>query len=151
MQLSSFDPYTVLSPQYSERCAMAHNLIASDRVEGTSVCRPTGEKIGEIQRLMIDKVSGKVAYAILSFGGFLGFAQKHFPVPWSSLKYNLQSSAYELEVTEISFAQHLLTHQEKSSTGVTGPMKSSFAISQFTADGSDCAAHGTEHRFAATQ
>ena len=42
---------------------MAHNLIASDRVEGTSVCRLTGEKIGEIQRLMIDKVSGKIAYA----------------------------------------------------------------------------------------
>ena len=79
---------------------MAHNLIASDRVEGTSVCRPTGEKIGEIQRLMIDKVSGKVTYAVLSFGGFLGFAQKHFPVPWASLKYNLQSSAYELEVTD---------------------------------------------------
>jgi len=60
---------------------MAHNLIASDRIEGTSVCRPRGEKIGEIQRLMIDKISGKVAYAVLSFGGFLGFAQKHFPVP----------------------------------------------------------------------
>jgi hypothetical protein len=79
---------------------MAHNLIASDRVEGTSVWRPTGEKIGMIQRLMIDKVSGKIAYAVLSFGGFLGFGQRHFPVPWGSLKYNLQSGAYELEVTE---------------------------------------------------
>jgi sporulation protein YlmC with PRC-barrel domain len=64
---------------------MTHNLIASDRVEGTSVCRPTGEKIGTIQRLMIDKVSGKVAYAVLSFGGFLGFVQRHFPVPWGRL------------------------------------------------------------------
>ncbi|TXL76754.1 PRC-barrel domain containing protein [Vineibacter terrae] len=79
---------------------MAHSLIASDRVEGTPVCRPTGEKIGEIQRLMIDKVSGNVAYAVLSFGGFLGFAQKHIPIPWASLKYNLQSGAYELDVTE---------------------------------------------------
>ena len=80
---------------------MPHNLIASDRVEGTPVCRPTGEKIGEIQRLMIDKMSGKIAYAVLSFGGFLGFAQKHFPIPWASLKYNARFSAYELEVTEV--------------------------------------------------
>jgi PRC-barrel domain len=55
---------------------MAHNLIASDRVEGTPVCRPTGEQIGVIQRLMIDKLSGQIAYAVLSFGGFLGFGQK---------------------------------------------------------------------------
>ena len=49
-----------------------HQLIASDRVEGTAVRRPNGDKIGHIERLMIDKISGKVSYAILSFGGFLG-------------------------------------------------------------------------------
>jgi hypothetical protein len=51
---------------------MAHNLIASDRVEGTPVCRPTGEQIGVIQRLMIDKLSGQIAYAVLSFGDRIG-------------------------------------------------------------------------------
>jgi hypothetical protein len=40
---------------------MAHNLIASDRVEGTAVCQPGGKAIGTIQRLMIDKASGKIA------------------------------------------------------------------------------------------
>ena len=49
-----------------------HQLIASDRVEGTAVRRPNGDMIGHIERLMIDKVTGKVSYAILSFGGFLG-------------------------------------------------------------------------------
>ena len=49
-----------------------HSLIASDRVEGTPVRRSSGEKIGTIQRLMVDKLSGKVAYAVLSFGGFIG-------------------------------------------------------------------------------
>jgi hypothetical protein len=63
---------------------MAHNLIASDRVEGTPVCRPTGEQIGVIQRLMIDKLSGQIAYAVLSFGGFLGFGQKHVPMSLAS-------------------------------------------------------------------
>ena len=49
-----------------------HQLIASDRVEGTAVRRPNGDMIGHIERLMIDKISGKVSYAVLSFGGFLG-------------------------------------------------------------------------------
>ena len=52
-----------------------HQLIASDRVEGTAVRRPNGDMIGHIERLMIDKVTGKVSYAILSFGGFLGIGE----------------------------------------------------------------------------
>ena len=52
--------------------AKPHRLIASDRVEGTAVRRSDGTKVGTIERLMIDKVSGKVAYAVLSFGGFMG-------------------------------------------------------------------------------
>ena len=47
-------------------------LIGSDKVEGTNVYGATGEKIGSIERVMIDKRSGHVAYAVLSFGGFLG-------------------------------------------------------------------------------
>ena len=80
---------------------VAHSLIASDRVEGTPVVRATtGANIGTIQRLMIGKRSGKVAYAVLTFGGLLGFGEKHFPVPWRSLKYSPKWEAYESEVTE---------------------------------------------------
>ena len=53
-----------------------HALIASDRVEATVVRRSNGEKVGSIERLMIDKLSGKVAYAVLSFGGFLRLNEK---------------------------------------------------------------------------
>jgi hypothetical protein len=56
-------------------------LIASDKVEGTPVYRSNGEKIGHIDNVMIDKRSGKVAYAVLSFGGFLGLGQDHNPLP----------------------------------------------------------------------
>jgi hypothetical protein len=77
-----------------------HSLIASDRVEGTPVCRPNGEKVGTIDRLMIDKVTGKVAYAVLSFGGFLGLGERHLPVPWPRLRYNPDLPAYELDVSE---------------------------------------------------
>jgi PRC-barrel domain len=79
---------------------MTHNLIASDRVEGTPVRRPSGEKIGVIQRLMIEKTSGKVAYAVLTFGGFLRFGQKHVSLPWEDLRYNVVREAYEADVTD---------------------------------------------------
>jgi hypothetical protein len=77
-----------------------HKLIASDRVEGTAVCEPgTGKKIGTIQRVMIDKLSGKVAYAVLTFGGFLGLGQRHYPVPWAKLTYDPRLEAYVTDVT----------------------------------------------------
>jgi hypothetical protein len=75
-----------------------HALIPSDAVEGTPVRRPDGEKLGIIDRLMIDKASGQVAYAVLSYDGFLGLGEKHCPVPWSALKYSTQLNAYELDV-----------------------------------------------------
>ena len=75
-------------------------MIASDRVEGTPVRRSNGEKIGTIERLMIDKISGNVAYAVLSFGGFLGMAQKHAPIPWARLRYDPALSAYHLDLTD---------------------------------------------------
>jgi PRC-barrel domain len=77
-----------------------HNLIASDRVEGTPVRRANGEKIGAIQRLMINKLSGNVVYAVLSVGGFLGMGQKHVPIPWVRLKYDLVQEAYLLDLSD---------------------------------------------------
>src|SRR5947209_20395715 len=71
----------------------SHSLIASDRVEGTPVRRSSGEKIGTIERLMIDKISGNVAYAVISFGGFLGMGQKHLPIPWVGLTYDRNPAA----------------------------------------------------------
>jgi PRC-barrel domain len=78
----------------------SHSLIASDRVEGTPVRRSDGEKIGTIERLMIDKISGNVAYAVLSFGGFLGMGQKHAPIPWTKLSYDPALGAYHLDLSE---------------------------------------------------
>src|SRR6266536_766757 len=77
-----------------------HSLIASDRVEGTPVRRSDGHKLGTIERLMIDKVSGNVAYAVLSFGGFLGMGQKHLPIPWARLSYDRLLGAYHLDLTD---------------------------------------------------
>ena len=76
------------------------HLIASDKVEGTAVRRSNGEKLGTIQRVMIDKVSGKVAYAVMTFGGFLGIGDEYRALPWNVLRYNERLDAYELNVVE---------------------------------------------------
>jgi sporulation protein YlmC with PRC-barrel domain len=76
------------------------DLIASDEVEGTNVYRSDGEKIGDIERVMIDKRSGKVAYAVMSFGGFMGFGEEYYPLPWSRLTYNERLGGYEVNIAE---------------------------------------------------
>ncbi|MGY4314966.1 PRC-barrel domain-containing protein [Bradyrhizobium sp. JR3.5] len=76
------------------------NLIGSDKVEGTAVYGADKQKIGSIERVMIDKVSGKVAYAVLGYGGFLGIGDDHYPTPWSSLTYDTNLGGYRTNVTK---------------------------------------------------
>ena len=76
------------------------SLIGSDKVEGTSVYGADESAIGTIERVMIDKQSGKVSYAVLSFGGFLGIGDEHYPLPWNSLKYDTNLGGYRTGVTE---------------------------------------------------
>ena len=75
------------------------NLIGSDKVEGTSVFGPDDSKIGSIERVMIDKISGRVSYAVLGFGGFLGLGNDHYPLPWQSLKYDTDLGGYLTGIT----------------------------------------------------
>jgi hypothetical protein len=75
------------------------NLIGSDKVEGTAVYGADDKKIGSIERVM-NKVSGKVSYAVLGFGGFLGLGNEHYPLPWQSLKYDTRLGGYRTGVTE---------------------------------------------------
>jgi PRC-barrel domain len=75
-------------------------LIASDKVEGAAVRRSDGEKLGSIKRVMIDKLTGKVGYAVMTFGGFLGIGDEYRALPWSVLRYSPDLDAYELNATE---------------------------------------------------
>ena len=76
------------------------SLIGSDKVEGTAVYGADDTKIGSIERVMIDKMSGKVSYAALSFGGFFGIGDEHYPLPWQSLKYDTNLGGYRTGITE---------------------------------------------------
>jgi hypothetical protein len=75
-----------------------HSLIASDKVEGTAVYNRQGEKLGSIHTLMIDKISGKVAYAVMSFGGFMGIGDRYHPLPWSVLTYDTGKGGYTVDL-----------------------------------------------------
>jgi hypothetical protein len=77
---------------------MVHTLVPSDRVEAASVYGRDGDKIGTIERLMLEKVTGTVVYAVVKCGGFLG-ACHHYPVQWSALNYNSARKAYETSLT----------------------------------------------------
>lgn len=74
-------------------------LISSDKVQGTEVYGPDGEHVGEIDHLMIERVSGRVAYAVMSFGGFLGMGKDFYPIPWDALKYDTSLDGYRTNIT----------------------------------------------------
>ena len=77
-----------------------HALISSEDVEGADVYDTKGNKVGDIDHLMIDKMSGRVSYAVMSFGGFLGLGHNHYPVPWAALKYDTSLEGYVTGITE---------------------------------------------------
>ena len=74
-------------------------LISSDKVEGTSVYNRQDENIGSIYTVMIDKYSGQVAYAVMSFGGFLGIGERYHPLPWKALTYDTRLGGYVVDVS----------------------------------------------------
>jgi sporulation protein YlmC with PRC-barrel domain len=75
-------------------------LIESDRVQGTTVYDPQGNNIGSIKRIMIDKMSGQVAYAVMSFGGFLGMGTEEHAIPWNKLTYDTSLEGFRTDITE---------------------------------------------------
>ncbi|ALR21002.1 PRC-barrel domain-containing protein [Sphingobium baderi] len=71
-----------------------NRLIASNKVEGTTVYNREGEKLGSIYNFMVDKRSGKAEYAVLQFGGLLGIGSDYYPLPWDVLTYDTDQGGY---------------------------------------------------------
>jgi hypothetical protein len=77
-----------------------HSLIESDSVEGATVYGVHNRKIGTIKRLVIEKVSGRVVYAVISFGGFLGLGEELFTVPWGKLSFDKDLDGFRTDLDE---------------------------------------------------
>ena len=76
------------------------NLVAAGDVSGTAVYGVDDERVGTIDRVMIDKQSGKVAYAVMNFGGILGIGGDERPVPWNTLTYDTSLGGFRTSITE---------------------------------------------------
>ena len=73
-------------------------LISSDKAVGTAVYNRRVEHLGSVYNLMIDKYSGQVAYAVMSFGGFLGMGESYHPLPWRTLTYDTRKGGYVVDL-----------------------------------------------------
>ena len=76
-------------------------LMGADTLVGNDVYNHKGEDLGDIKEIMLDVRSGKVAYAVLSFGGFLGMGEKLFAVPWIALTLDTKNKRFVLKVEKV--------------------------------------------------
>lgn len=77
---------------------VASSDIAASRVNGTAVYNRSGEHLGSIEDVIIGKRDGKVKYAIMSFGGFLGIGEEYHPLPWAALDYETSAGGYVVDL-----------------------------------------------------
>lgn len=91
------DPDTEESHLRSEQ---SHRLIGSDKVDGTAVFSRAGERIGTVHHFMVDKLTGQVEYAVMSFGGLLGLGQTYYPLPWQMLDYDTRLGGFRVAIDQ---------------------------------------------------
>ena len=75
-------------------------VIRAKKVIGTSVKNTAGQKIGQVEDIVLDKLSNNIVYAVVGFGGFLGMNEKFHPVPWSALDYVESEDSYVVPFTK---------------------------------------------------
>lgn len=78
------------------------SAIRAKKVTGTSVKDRAGNKIGAIEDVVLDKLSNNIMFVVVSFGGFLGMAEKYHPIPWASLEYEPEEDSYVVDFTKES-------------------------------------------------
>lgn len=94
-------PFADRSTTLSGTDARANSsMVSSTDVNGTQVYSRSGEHLGDIDHLMIDKKSGQIAYAVMGFGGFLGIGEGHHPVPWKKLSYDTSLGGFVTDITQ---------------------------------------------------
>lgn len=78
----------------------SNSPVKASSMIGTDVVNPKGDNLGDVKEVVIDPRSGKVAYAVVSFGGFLGMGEKLFAIPYSAFEYNVTKNEYVLDVSK---------------------------------------------------
>lgn len=91
---------TAVSGTLAVNAESDRRLISAHRVQGTAVYDRADNRLGTVEDVMIDKRSGQVAFAVMSFGGFLGLGERHHPLPWSVLTYDVRLGGYVADLSK---------------------------------------------------
>jgi sporulation protein YlmC with PRC-barrel domain len=94
------DPYGMYKAFRGSNAGPGPRLMGADTLIGDDVMNGSGDNLGDIKEIMIDMQSGKVAYAVLSFGGLLGIGEKLFAVPWEALRLDTVNKCFTLDVSK---------------------------------------------------
>jgi sporulation protein YlmC with PRC-barrel domain len=87
------------SNTYNDHVGPGPEIMAADSLAGNDVVNSSGEPLGEIEHIMLDVPKGQIAYAVLSFGGFLGLGEKLFAIPWHALKLDVKNKRFILDAS----------------------------------------------------
>jgi len=90
----------IVGELHSDHAGPGPHVMGASTLKGDSVFNPAGADLGHVEDIMLDVGRGKVAYAVLSFGGFLGMGNKLFAVPWSALTLDTDRECFILDVPE---------------------------------------------------
>src|SRR4051812_47256988 len=96
------------------------HLISSSKVESTAVYDRQGERLGTVSSFMVNKYTGQVAYAVMSFGGFLGMGRSCHPLPWKALSYDTGKGGYVVDLEKGTPRPGRATPRARARPG-TGP------------------------------
>jgi PRC-barrel domain len=99
------DSYTTATTTGGTAIEETDRLIASDKVEGTAVYNRQRERLGTVHNFMVDKSTGRVAYAVMSFGGFLGMGESYHPLPWRVLTYDTSQGGFVIDLDKSRLAK----------------------------------------------
>lgn len=88
----------IVQRQPDQSAGPGPEVLAAETLQGDDVINQQGEKLGSIEDIMLDVRSGKVAYAVLSFGGILGMGDKLFAIPWAALTLDADRKCFVLDV-----------------------------------------------------
>ena len=90
----------IIRSEHSDSSGPGPEIMDADTLIGDSVVNAAGEDLGEVKAIMLDVQSGRVAYAVLSFGGFLGMGNKLFAIPWSALTLDAGEKRFMLNIAK---------------------------------------------------
>jgi sporulation protein YlmC with PRC-barrel domain len=90
----------IVGNTYENNDGPGPQVMAADTLQGDDVVNAAEEDLGKIQDIMLDVPSGRIAYAVLSFGGFLGMGDKLFAIPWSALKLDPDNHRFILDINK---------------------------------------------------